>query len=187
MITDASLKLIQKHLIRIKFRILRMKEIPNTINPHEITVVRDDPDFYRVQDHGRLTAVHVSKHSCVCVLWWWWCVSAVWCVCVCSVRGGAWRGLARGKPTVCRLQTSPCVGSKRIRVYWQNARMLNTCARFANTHGSVLNVHTELFLTSLSFSRPFSLSLPSFSFSSLSSLSNNDNDYSSSLSVYTRL
>ena len=26
-------------------------------------VITDDPDFCRVQDHGRLTAVHISKHS----------------------------------------------------------------------------------------------------------------------------
>ena len=67
--------------------------------------------------------------------------------------------------------------------------MCSTCARFSNTHGSVLNVRTETFLTytrgegrgegwfsALSFSLPFSLS-------------NNDNDHSSrrALSVYTRL
>ena len=33
------------------------------------------------------------------------------------------------------------------RVYWQNACMLNTCARFAGTHGGVLNRHTETFWT----------------------------------------
>ena len=37
--------------------------IPKTLCPHEIAVITDDPDFYRVQDHGRLTAVHMSKHS----------------------------------------------------------------------------------------------------------------------------
>ena len=37
--------------------------IPETQCPHEITVFVYDPDFYRVQDHGRLTAVRVSKHS----------------------------------------------------------------------------------------------------------------------------
>ena len=54
---------------------------------------------------------------------------------------------------VCRLKTSPCVRSKRFRVYWQNARMLNTCGRFAGTHGCVLNLHTETFLT---YTRVFS-------------------------------
>ena len=39
----------------------------------------------------------------------------------------------------------PCVGSKRLRVYRQNARMLNTCARFAGTHRGVLNLHMETF------------------------------------------
>ena len=48
---------------------------------------------------------------------------------------------------VCRLKTSPCEGSKRFSVHWQNARMLNTCGRFAGTHGCVLNLHTETFLT----------------------------------------
>ena len=92
------------------------------------------------------------------------CVWCVWCV---------WRGLGTRKNSVCRFKTSPCVGSKRFRVCRQNARMCSTCARFAGTHGSVLNRHTErregrggvLF----SLSRPLSLSLfrrslPSFSF-----------------------
>ena len=39
----------------------------------------------------------------------------------------------------------PCVGSKRLRVYRQNARMCSTCARFAGTTGGVLNPHTETF------------------------------------------
>ena len=75
------------------------------------------------------------------------CVCA-WCV-LCVRRGVCcvWRGLARGK-------NPPCVGSKRIGVYRQNARMLNTSACFANTHGDVLNLHTggssspSLFLSS---------------------------------------
>ena len=49
--------------------------------------------------------------------------------------------------TVCRLKTSLCVGSKRIRVYRQNARFCSTCGRFAGTRGCVLNPHTETFLT----------------------------------------
>ena len=44
-------------------------------------------------------------------------------------------------------ENTPCAGSKRIRVYQQDARMCSTCARFVSTHGSVLNVHTETFLT----------------------------------------
>ena len=93
---------------------------------------------------------------CVVRVWRVVCVScAVWCVvcgvlCVvccavwCGVCGvGVWRGLARGKLPVCRFKTSPCVNSKRFRVYRQNARLLNTCARLAATHEGVLNQHTE--------------------------------------------
>ena len=47
----------------------------------------------------------------------------------------------------------PCVRSKRPRVYVQNVPVctgtartcVSTCARFAGTHGDVLNVHTEAF------------------------------------------
>ena len=46
---------------------------------------------------------------------------------------------------VCRFKTLPCVGSKRFRVWVQNARMFKTCARFEPTHGSVLNLHTRDF------------------------------------------
>ena len=42
-----------------------------------------------------------------------------------------------------RFSTPPCVHSKRLRVYQQNARMLNTCGRLAGTHGGVLNARTE--------------------------------------------
>ena len=57
-----------------------------------------------------------------------WCCGVL-CFLVCCVCGVVcvvcvWRGLARGKPDVCGFKTSPCVGSKRIRVYRQNARML---------------------------------------------------------------
>ena len=97
------------------------------------------------------------------------CVRGVLCV---------WRGLARGKP--------PCVGSKRLRVYGQNARMCSTCARFARTHGGLLNLHTGTFEPAhggpLSLSSP-SLFLSSFLlslFSLVFPLSNDDNDHSSS-------
>ena len=78
-------------------------------------------------------------------VWCLWCVRGVCCVCgvVCVVC--VWRGVARGKKKVCKFKTSPCVGSKRIRVYRQNARMCSTYARFASTHGGVLNRHTETF------------------------------------------
>ena len=36
---------------------------------------------------------------------------------------------------MCRFTTSPCVRSKSLRVYRQNARMCSTCAHFAGTHG----------------------------------------------------
>ena len=128
---------------------------------------------------------HVWCWCAMCGVWRLWCL---WCVCVvCDVcvRCGVcavwclwclcvWRGLARGKHPVCRFQTPPCVRSKRFRVYQQNARMLNTCARFASTHGGVLNVHTERreeggegVLFSLFLSSLFSLSFPSLSFSPL--------------------
>ena len=79
----------------------------------------------------------------LCVRCGVWCL---WCLCV-------WRGLARGKTSrvqvpnasVCTFKTLPCVGSKRLRVYRQNARMLNTCARVAGAHGGVLNLYTETF------------------------------------------
>ena len=41
--------------------------------------------------------------------------------------------------SVCRFKTSPCVGSKRFRVYLQNAHVYQ--------HARVLPVHTETFLT----------------------------------------
>ena len=81
--------------------------------PHEITVVTDFPDFCRVQDHGRLPAAHISKHSlfrlkitvgfppCTCCLvllcvqcaWWclvccvlwWWCLVCCVCLLVCGL------------------------------------------------------------------------------------------------------
>ena len=67
-----------------------------------------------------------------CVWWWWWCV--VW---------------HRENP-VCPLKTSPCVRSKRSRVYRHHAHMLkhmcawcrHTRGRFERTHLRVLNGHT---------------------------------------------
>ena len=37
----------------------------------------------------------------------------------------------------------PCVGSKRLHIYRQNARMCSTYARFVGMHGGVLNLHTR--------------------------------------------
>ena len=165
-----------------------------------------------------LCVVFCGVLLCVCVCRYVWCIVVCRCVWCGVVRCGVcclcvWRGLARGNPSVCRLK-------KSLRVYRQNARMCSTCARFASTHGCVLILHTETFLTytrgggkgggvvvvveegrerggsllSLLFSL-FLSSVVLFLFSlpalvvSLSSLSNNDNDHSSSraLSVHTRL
>ena len=53
-----------------------------------------------------------------------WCCGVLWCVvCVLSVCGAAWHA---EKPSVCRFKTSPCVRSKRFRVYRQNARMCSS-------------------------------------------------------------
>ena len=51
--------------------------------------------------------------------------------------------------------TSPCVRSKRLRLYRHNAHTcFNMCARGAGTHGDVLNVHTETCLVdTLGFQR----------------------------------
>ena len=51
--------------------------------------------------------------------------------------------------------TSPCVRSKRLRLYRHNAHTcVNMCARGAGTHGDVLNVHTETCLVdTLGFQR----------------------------------
>ena len=120
----------------------------------------------------------------LCVL----CVLCVlWCLlgCVCGV---------------CCVVLLCCLAHGRPPLLFQNGAC-STCARFAGTHGSVLNrTHGDvsnrhmgrregegvlfslsslpsLFLSSVSFS--FSCSLPSLVFS-LFSLSNNDNDHSSS-------
>ena len=123
------------------------------------------------------------------------CVCVVYVSCrvfgVCGVCGAAWHA---EKP-VCRFKTLPCVPAKRSFCWY-------TRKRFEPTHGDVLNLHTERrWEVFFSLSRPFSLSLllsllpllflfSSLLFSSLSlfSLSNNDNDHSSSRLVeYTRL
>ena len=154
-----------------------------------------------------------------------WCCGVLCCVVMCGVGAGdgvqcvvcgvsgvcAWRVLCVrcGVCGVCgaawHAENHPCVGSKRLRVYRQNARMCSTCARFASTHGSVLNVHTETFSTntrrrgkgrrvvmgvlfSLFLSSLLFFSLPALVLS-LFSLSNNDNDHSTSwsLCVHTAL
>ena len=72
-------------------------------------------------------------------------VGGVWCgvVLCCSVWcGAAWHA---ENTSVCRFKTPPCVRSRRLRVYRENARMCWTCGRFPGTHGGVLNAHTEAF------------------------------------------
>ena len=59
--------------------------------------------------------------SCAGVwVWLWVLVCKLCCVCV-----------SRGTPP----PSSLCAGSKRLRVYRQNARMCSTCGRCAGTHG----------------------------------------------------
>ena len=130
----------------------------------------------------------------LCWCWCWCAMCGAWCVCrgcVCGVLCAVCVArLGTRKNPVCRFKTSPCVGSKRIRVCRQNARMLNTCARFAGTHGGVLNLHTEgfslsspsLFLSFLSFS----LSLPSYFSRSLSLLSSLLSSLSATMTMITR-
>ena len=48
----------------------------------------------------------------------------------------------RERPSVCAFNTSPCVRSKRHRVYRQHAHMKKTCGHVAGTHGDILNAHT---------------------------------------------
>ena len=73
-------------------------------------------------------------------------VCCVVCVCV-GVCGVCVLGcvlcvarLGTRKTPVCMLKTSPCVGSKRIRMC---AFCRHTRRRFERTHGDVLNAHTE--------------------------------------------
>ena len=52
-----------------------------------------------------------------------WCCCVLLCVCgVCGVCGVCVARLGTRGKTVRRFKTSPCVGSKRLRVYRQNAR-----------------------------------------------------------------
>ena len=84
----------------------------------------------------RCLSLSVPVSVCCC------CVSLCVVVVVVVVVWRVWCGTLN--TAVCTFQTSPCVHSKRFRVYVQNARMFYTCARFARTHGSVLNLHTVM-------------------------------------------
>ena len=51
-------------------------------------------------------------------------------------------------PSVCRFKPPPCVRSRRLRVYRENARVSNAFSRYTRrrlerTHGGGLNLHTE--------------------------------------------
>ena len=74
----------------------------------------------------------VGVGVCWCVLWWcvWLCV--VWCLLWCGTL----------KTSVCAFNTSPCVRSKRSRVYRQHAHMYKTCGHVAGTHVTFLT-HTR--------------------------------------------
>ena len=65
-------------------------------------------------------------------------VSGLW-LCVLGRRGG------RKGERVSASIASPCVRSKRPRVYRHQAHIFHTCGLGAGTHGDVLNVHTEAF------------------------------------------
>ena len=61
----------------------------------------------------------------------------VWvCLGLCVLGGGE---------RVYASNASPCVRSKRFRVYGQQAHMFHTCGLGAGTHADVLNVNTEAF------------------------------------------
>ena len=94
--------------------------------------------------------VHVALcvHVVLCVVLVVCCGVVVWCCCVVVVWCGVvvWyvaRLGARKKPTVLMSSTPPCVHSRRLRLYRHDACMLNTCGRFAGTHGGVLKLHTK--------------------------------------------
>ena len=73
---------------------------------------------------------------------------AVWLVCL---FGFAWAcvGLCvlGGGEGVYASNASPCVRSKRFRVYRHQAHMFHTCGLGAGTHADVLNVYTGFFFT----------------------------------------
>ena len=71
---------------------------------------------------------------------------SVWLVCL---FGFAWAcvGLCvlGGGEGVYASNASPCVRSKRFRVYRQQTHMFHICGLGASTHADVLSVHTEAF------------------------------------------
>ena len=127
------------------------------------------------QDHGRLSIVRISKHSCV------WCVQCVvcacrvvccacvvcGCACVLSVCGCAFCVLVVWCIVVCvglcvglcvvlclwcvvcgaawHAEKPQCVGSKRLRVKVQNASVCAGKTRACVEHARVLPAHTGAF------------------------------------------
>ena len=96
---------------------------------------------------------------CVRVVCACWCVRVVcvvcvccfvWCVCVCVGVCGCVVVVRHAEKPVCVFITSPCVSSKRSRVYRQQAHIFycmwaccpKTRERFEHTHLDVLNAHT---------------------------------------------
>ena len=121
------------------------------------------------------------------------CGVCAWCVlCVCGVVCVlcVWRGLARGKPLVCRFKTSPCAPAPRAHVEHMRAFYRYTRRRFEPTHGDVSNLHNRgLSLSLLSFSLSLvlsSLSLPSYFSLSLSLLSSLLSSLSATMTMITR-
>ena len=141
----------------------------------------------------------------------WWCVLVLVCavvyvlrVCVvCALRVLMLWCAVRGRYVWCWcwcwcVVSLVCVGRLGLRVYRENPRMLNTCARFARTHGGVLDQHTGdvsnlhtgcLSLSLLSFSLSLvlsSFSLPSYVSRSLSLLSSLLSSLSAAMTMITR-
>ena len=128
-----------------------------------------------------------SVFSPLCLAW-----GGVWGVCRC-VCVGVCRCVCRCllwcvtlKTSVCAFNTSPCVRSKRPRVYRQHAHMFFSCGHVAGTHGDVLNAHTEAFLNAHTEGLSLSSLFPPFSLSLSLSLSSPFSLFlSSSLSLFS--
>ena len=74
-------------------------------------------------------------------------IVAVVAVAVAGAGADGAAGAARvgGGEGVYASNASPCVRSKRFRVYRHQAHMFHTSGLGAGTHADVLNVHTEAF------------------------------------------
>ena len=138
--------------------------IPKTLCPHENTIITHDPDFDRVQDHGRLSDEYIFMHLLFC----WFelfrsrsvaccaCVQAfafllvlklsivLWVVCVrvvvVAVDVAVCVRIALKKASVCTFKTLPCVLSKRLCHMGHGRFKKYTRERLERTLGSVLKV-----------------------------------------------